>query len=1147
MNEIILKHNSSKFSKDEKSLFFSLKIKELEILENSLIVPSPYFFKIPKMPNINLMEGLKLYLEDNSMVSFSIEYSRTKLILVALKEWGKILFKNLSLNKYITYSNYDQISIISNDPSVLNWPWEVLTDENDNYIASKVKIKRIIESKVDKTSFHSLDRLDKDIINVLLIIPRPKNDLPYQYQTTSGNIFQTVNQISTPINIDVLRPPSYEQLKKHLGQFQNFYHIIHFDGHGEYDFEKDENSNKNGYLLFEDKTNSKTTKIPFYKIADLLLKYPVPIVILDACQSALIDPTHMQKFASIPNIVANSYKINTTAAQEFFSIFYKVLLDNGNVLSAVHQGRLQMKKQPIRRFPGGEYEKQDWMIPVLYQNYDHTFTFANKQRISKIKSNIHLDKPSCIPENIIIRDNYFQIFEKAVLKNCSCIYLYGLLGAGKSTLIYSFFEWLLDTNGLQCEPVWFDLNSVHSISIMISCIHDKLLTIKNIDSEVDNKFNFIVIDNFDSENLSVKEYNELKSFFKQLYKTKTKIIITSRNINGWFKEDKKYVHTIYVKGFNNIEAWNYFDMIENMMKDEFDIDDKHIEQIFESVDNNPLCIKIVFSSGNFYINQYKTNFINYFNLKDTHQQQLLDNLEYTVSLIPNEMNTLLVFMSFFENYFDKIMFKRIAELINPSLFAKKSILDFLQIFIERGFINIRNDLLPDLFQIHFALTAYLSHKLHGECKELSTFKYIYNLMLSQYANEFIIKSVNKEISAQKFIEIYNLFKNSFKYALKESINDKHIQSPLIEFSALYCLKIENYDEAKNLYFTLLDIYKETKNKKGTANAYFQLSNIFESEKKFDKSIEFLQKSDLIEKTINNPIEIAKSHIQKAQVLRNTGLIDKSDENLYEALNILNKNNMYLLLPSVYTELGINAAEKQNYDKAKTYLTKSIQLIENNNTIDKTELASNLYNIGYTERLFGHYRESLNKYKQAFALFKEHGNYNDAVKVLVEMGVLSEKHNKFDDAEKYYRDALSIIDEESDPFAKACLFCNIGNVALYYKSEYSIAKEWYLKSLDFFKKIFDRKNEGRIYHHLGHIALKDNIQEAKKKFILSLNIACEEKDELFINKNEIELKLLDKLCIIETSDHTIIDTNNNQIKKNTLDSLSQLTNKLLDNE
>ena len=40
--------------------------------------------------------------------------------------------------------------------------------------------------------------------------------------------------LEMPARVDVLRPPTFANLRRHLGEHPHHYHLLHFDGHGSY-------------------------------------------------------------------------------------------------------------------------------------------------------------------------------------------------------------------------------------------------------------------------------------------------------------------------------------------------------------------------------------------------------------------------------------------------------------------------------------------------------------------------------------------------------------------------------------------------------------------------------------------------------------------------------------------------------------------------------------------------------------------------------------------------------------------------------------------------------------------------------------------------------------------------------------------------
>ena len=75
-------------------------------------------------------------------------------------------------------------------------------------------------------------------------------------------------------------------------------------------------------------------------LSDLLREHAVPIVVLNACQSAMLDAKARDPFASVAAallrsgiryVVAMAYSLYVRAAQEFLPPFYRELFRSGSV------------------------------------------------------------------------------------------------------------------------------------------------------------------------------------------------------------------------------------------------------------------------------------------------------------------------------------------------------------------------------------------------------------------------------------------------------------------------------------------------------------------------------------------------------------------------------------------------------------------------------------------------------------------------------------------------------------------------------------------------------------------------------------------------------------------------------------------------
>lgn len=105
-----------------------------------VILPSPFEFRIRDIPNTSLMKGLRWYLERFLDYPFHPETDHVNYVLNALKDWGQKVFSSLSLVNHIQ----PDLRIACNDPLILNWPWEAITDEQGEFIAQTCQINRQI-------------------------------------------------------------------------------------------------------------------------------------------------------------------------------------------------------------------------------------------------------------------------------------------------------------------------------------------------------------------------------------------------------------------------------------------------------------------------------------------------------------------------------------------------------------------------------------------------------------------------------------------------------------------------------------------------------------------------------------------------------------------------------------------------------------------------------------------------------------------------------------------------------------------------------------------------------------------------------------------------------------------------------------------
>ena len=104
--------------------------------------------------------------------------------------------------------------------------------------------------------------------------------VPYTPRRSASSRFEPLRGLTA---IEVCEPPTLAELTRRLDEArreQRPFHIVHFDGHGVYD-----RARGVGLLCFED-ADGGLDKVPGPRLAELLAQDQLPLVVLEACQTA---------------------------------------------------------------------------------------------------------------------------------------------------------------------------------------------------------------------------------------------------------------------------------------------------------------------------------------------------------------------------------------------------------------------------------------------------------------------------------------------------------------------------------------------------------------------------------------------------------------------------------------------------------------------------------------------------------------------------------------------------------------------------------------------------------------------------------------------------------------------------------------------
>jgi tetratricopeptide (TPR) repeat protein len=298
-------------------------------------------------------------------------------------------------------------------------------------------------------------------IRILLAICRPSGADDVPFRSVARHLIRGLNEaVREPFHLEVLRPPTFEQLSKRLlaakAQGDPF-HAVHFDGHG-----------LAGEIYFENpKLEHNAQPVKAAVLGKLLHDANVPLLILNACRSADNEPPekppdadlHQQirQFGSFAHavmdygatgVVAWRYSVFVDTAAQYMLELYSALASGLPLGEAATLGRKQLN--------AGNRLIEDWTVPVVFES-----VAARLFPKSEATLDIKLTPPAAVDSGIPqAPDIGFIGRDETVLKldrtfdDQNIILLHAYAGSGKTSTASEFVRWYQQTEGLS-GPVLF--------------------------------------------------------------------------------------------------------------------------------------------------------------------------------------------------------------------------------------------------------------------------------------------------------------------------------------------------------------------------------------------------------------------------------------------------------------------------------------------------------------------------------------------------------------------------------------------------------------------------------------------------------------------------------------------------------------------
>jgi len=1002
-----------------------------------------------------------------------------------------------------------RIVIHANNPEGIALPWELLRDPTRGEYGDLARLACTFVRSQPDLIFEPPSVQAVDTFNILMVISRPyrkvgnefKED-PVPFQSVARPLLELFRPHGDRIRHDILRPPTFEQLARVLNERQNFYHVLHFDGHGTFPQNGDparfySRKGEQGQLLFEDE-DGKPRGVTGEELGGLLAGKGLPIVLLNSCQSGMTRPESL--YPSIGNqllkagtcgVVAMAYSVYVDTAVRFMARLYESLINGEELGRAAATAREELRAHPQRTSPIGEIELNDWVVPVLFESAPvrvmekgtGVHLDPNILEDKQEKAGAEIDCPEPPAFGFVGRDSVILELERA-LQTDTIVLLEGMAGIGKTETAMGFARWRAETGALD-GPIFF-FKFEHYLPIAHVCdrmgqvfnavirqqlgqdwhllkAEQRLQVVLSILKQVPCLMiwdNFEPVEGFPKGTKSAwkpGEKKELRDFLRELRGGHTKVLITSRRDEPWLG---KIYRNVELGGLKLVEAQELaVRVLRNSGLNPAQIKAlPEYNELLLYLRGNPLAIQVILPE-----------------LKRKKPDELLDALQYGKAALSEEdpeqgrEHSLTASLTYRLDALDSTLRKRLGILGLFQGFVNAGVLtsmcleiegtpelirglgqdDWIRILDKAAEVGLLRRMGEGLYTVHPALPWFFYGLLREAFPNqeewlIHTFSTVYGLCGYQLSELF-------KTNTQMAMFLLRAEENNLKHALRLARQHKR------------------WDDVEGILYGL-DVLMRTR---GRWVEWERLITEVESE---------------VTDARGEPLPGRESLWRALLGHRSTIALQSRDFEKAESIHLRLKEQYEHMgdernLSAAMHQLGIIAQERRQFDEAEGWYRKSLAIEERIGY--EHNQAATLHQLGRIADERRRFDEAEGFYRHSLAIKERIGDEHGQAQTLHQLGRIADERRKFDEAEQWYRRSLKIKERIGDEHGQATTLHQLGVIAQE-RRQFDEAERWYRQSLAIMERIGDEHGQAITLHQLGMIAEeRRQFDEAERWYLQSL--------------------------------------------------------------
>ncbi|EIJ43395.1 NB-ARC domain-containing protein,tetratricopeptide repeat protein [Beggiatoa alba B18LD] len=1054
--------------------------------------------------------NLAWYFEEYLKFPFTDNVSFDEIAL-SIKTYGEQLFKQV-FHEPDAYSDYrDALKTgftleIVGSPAFHALHWESLRDEKhpEPFALNHEIVRKPLHFNA---RYQAITPQISPTLNVLLVVARPNGRNDVAYRTISRPLVEMVNSADLHVHFDILRPPTYEALKQHLEtKGKGFYHIVHFDVHGKVmdyvDFRLsgykklkiNKFEDKQAFIFLLHEETGKHAPISAYHLTELLKNYDVPVVLLNACQSAKQENTSTETSlasylmqAGTQAVVGMAYSVTVSAATLFMQTLYEQLFEGASLAVAIQRGRFELDKQKERQAYYNQVVKlEDWLLPVVYQNVPQV-QFALRAFSVEERTFYELDRfeEPKTAYGFFGRDLDILEIETAILKRNSLL-IQGMGGAGKTTLLKHLGAWWQTTHFVDKvfyfgydEKAWTRQQIMRDMAIQLwgKLEYEQRFQVFSEDAQqkklakaLRSARHLLILDNLESVTgsalaiqhvLTATERENLQGFLQALVGGESLVLLGSRGEETWLKTGTFETNQFILNGLDSEAASQLVNEILNrhQIKSEYKQQDD-FKKLLKLLAGYPLALQVVLQN---LTSKTPTDILTALTTGDSaidlnstdKTQSILRCIEYSHSNLSPDAQQLLLCLAPFVGVVDIGYLPQYTKLLKQQSALAHLPFDKWETVLQeaKNWGLLGQHEIPFYLTIQPTLPYFLQTQLQDKAEVKTAIETAFRLYYEQFADEI--------------------------YQLQESKDPEEKQLGQL----LASIEFENLQRAVQFALTV----------QVSISCYSVLSNYFDATQNHRQGLVFGQQvltqlkqyspdklagqlgAELV-RVIN---DIANCFLQSQQY----ALAEQAYQqvlNIHNNLTIFEETEKTRNNSSIYHQLGTVAQEQRQWSQAQDYYQQALAIdIEFN---DRYSQASTYHQLGMVKQEQRQWEKAQDYYQQALAIKIEFNDRHAQASTYGQLGLLAKTQEDWKQAQDYYQQALTIYIKFSNSHSQASTYYNLGRMAQAQR-QWAKAQECYQKALAIAIEFNDRYSQASTYHQLGLLAKAQEDWEQAIEYLL----------------------------------------------------------------